>query len=67
MKWKFFNIWIICACLSLSAGQAQQPIKLDLKRTIKLANDSSLSAFRYQNMYLSGYWQYLTRPTVCPA
>ena len=60
MKWKFFNIWIICACLSLSAGQAQQPIKLDLKRTIELANDSSLSAFRYQNMYLSGYWQYRT-------
>ena len=60
MKWKFFNIWIICACLSLSAGQAQQPVKLDLKRTIELANDSSLSAFRYQNMYLSGYWQYRT-------
>ena len=40
--------------------QAQQPIKLDLKRTIELANDSSLSAFRYQNMYLSGYWEYRT-------
>ena len=25
---------------------------------IALANDSSLSAFRYQNMYLSGYWEY---------
>ena len=23
-----------------------------------MANDSSLSAFRYQNMYLSGYWEY---------
>ena len=39
---------------------AQQPIKLNLKRTIELANDSSLSAFRYQNMYLSGYWEYRT-------
>ena len=39
---------------------AQQPVKLNLKRTIELANDSSLSAFRYQNMYLSGYWQYRT-------
>ena len=37
---------------------AQQTIKLNLKRTIELANDSSLSAFRYQNMYLSGYWEY---------
>ena len=25
-----------------------------------MANDSSLSAFRYQNMYLSGYWEYRT-------
>ena len=33
-------------------------LRLDLKRTIALANDSSLSAFRYQNMYLSGYWEY---------
>ena len=39
---------------------AQQPVKLNLKRTIELANDSSLSAFRYQNMYLSGYWEYRT-------
>ena len=39
---------------------AQHPIKLNLKRTIELANDSSLSAFRYQNMYLSGYWEYRT-------
>ena len=39
---------------------AQHPLKLNLKRTIELANDSSLSAFRYQNMYLSGYWEYRT-------
>ena len=37
---------------------AQHPVKLNLQRTIELANDSSLSAFRYQNMYLSGYWEY---------
>ena len=35
-------------------------VKLDLKRTIELANDSSLAAFRNQNMYLSGYWAYRT-------
>ena len=28
--------------------------------TIEIANDSSLSAFRYQNLYLSGYWEYRT-------
>lgn len=44
-----------------SAGmQAQQSLRLSLKRTIEMANDSSLSAFRYQNMYLSGYWEYRT-------
>ena len=48
-------VMVVCVFASL---QAQQPIRLDLKRTIELANDSSLSAFRYQNMYLSGYWEY---------
>lgn len=38
--------------------QAQSVLRLDLKETITMANDSSLSAFRYQNMYLSGYWEY---------
>ena len=45
--------------LSLGA-KAQQVVKLDLQRTIEIANDSSLSAFRYQNLYLSGYWEYRT-------
>ena len=35
-------------------------MKLDLQHTIEIANDSSLSAFRYQNMYLSGYWEFRT-------
>ena len=59
MKWKFVSIYI-GLCLVSFTGKAQQPVKLNLKRTIELANDSSLSAFRYQNMYLSGYWEYRT-------
>lgn len=43
------------ACLT---GMAQGHVKLDLNRTIQMANDSSLEAFRAQNMYLSGYWNY---------
>ena len=35
-------------------------MRLSLQETIEIANDSSLSAFRYQNMYLSGYWEYRT-------
>ena len=58
MKVLYFSI--ICLCLSVSTTEAQNMVKLDLKRTIELANDSSLAAFRNQNMYLSGYWAYRT-------
>lgn len=52
---KYISIWMVgCMLLSLGA-KAQQVVKLDLQRTIEIANDSSLSAFRYQNLYLSGY------------
>ena len=44
---------------------AQQQITLDLQRTITMANDSSLEAFRTKNMYLSG--TALIRQTVCRA
>ena len=54
---KYISIWMVgCMLLSLGA-KAQQVVKLDLQRTIEIANDSSLSAFRYQNLYLSGYWE----------
>lgn len=33
---------------------------LTLEKTIALAADSSLEAFRSKNMYLAGYWQYRT-------
>lgn len=42
------------------AAQGQRSLRLSLQRAIEMANDSSLSAFRYQNMYLSGYWEYRT-------
>ncbi len=45
--------------LSLSTVFAQQTeITLDLARTVQLANDSSLSAFRAKNMYMASYWEY---------
>ncbi len=57
---KYISIWMV-GCMLLSFGaKAQQVVKLDLQRTIEIANDSSLSAFRYQNLYLSGYWEYRT-------
>lgn len=38
--------------------QAQRKLKLNLKRAIELANDSSLQAFSAQNRYLSSYWEF---------
>lgn len=55
-------VYIIIGSLLAGTGtlQAQKHLKLDLMRTIEMANDSSLEAFRAQNMYLSGYWEYRT-------
>ena len=59
MKRRSFSIGValVLGCMPVLA---QRNVKLDLQETIELANDSSLSAFRYQNMYLSGYWEYRT-------
>lgn len=49
---------LLSGSVAVTALRAQQTVYLDLQRTIELAGDSSLSAFRYQNLYLSGYWEY---------
>lgn len=60
MKW-LKMIWLAgCLCGCAMGISAQNNIRLSLKRTIELANDSSLMAFRNQNMYLSGYWAFRT-------
>ena len=60
MKW-LKMIWLVgCLCGCAMGISAQNNIRLSLKRTIELANDSSLMAFRNQNMYLSGYWAFRT-------
>lgn len=55
-----YGIYICCCLFCCGHIQAQKRIRLDLQHTIILANDSSLEAFRTQNMYLSGYWEYRT-------
>lgn len=49
----------ICVC-SIPHNVTSQELILTLEKTIQLANDSSLEAFRTQNMYLAGYWEYRT-------
>ena len=57
MKLRIIEILLLSALLGTGV-HAQTALKLDLEKTITMANDSSLSAFRYQNMYLFGYWEY---------
>ncbi|HBF96181.1 MAG TPA: hypothetical protein DDW66_07830, partial [Porphyromonadaceae bacterium] len=45
---------------SVTVSAQQSEITLDLQRTVALANDSSLSAFRAKNMYMASRWEYLT-------
>lgn len=52
-----FIIISLCLAAAVCAG-AQRKVVLDLGRTIDIACDSSLQAFRNQNMYMSGYWEY---------
>lgn len=50
----------VCLCLSMLVSYAQHTVRLNLAKTLELAKESSLAAFRYKNMYLSGYWEYRT-------
>lgn len=52
------KIQLIAMLLCLAPFAAGQTIELSLERTIQLAADSSLEAFRSKNLYLSGYWEY---------
>lgn len=47
---------LLTVCIVASA----QEIQLDLKKSIELATDSSLQAFRAKNMYRAGFWAYQT-------
>jgi len=58
---KLIRIILFVAFLAGGKIFAQnQPLTLSLDRTISIAADSSLEAFRSKNLYLSGYWQYRT-------
>lgn len=58
MKRNLYLLWMALGCLCLAPVRAQ--VVLSLEKTIELAADSSLDAFRYKNMYLADYWQFRT-------
>lgn len=51
-----YLLFVLSCCSQFSV--AQERLRLNLQRTIAMANDSSLEAFRTENMYLAGYWEY---------
>ena len=51
---------IIILIAALLAPVVAGAVTLSLEKTIELANDSSLIAFRYRNMYQASYWQYVS-------
>jgi len=48
------------AFISLQGIEAQNKRILNLNESIKIATDSSLTAFKTKNLYLAGYWEYRT-------
>lgn len=60
MKLRQFTILIasILATTGSMLAQNNRRVTLDLQSVIRLASDSSLTAFRIKNMYLASYWNY---------
>ncbi len=52
--YSFLIMMLLPAMMTFAGGK----VRLSLGDAIRLANDSSLMAFRYQNLYASGYWQW---------
>ncbi|MFA7584307.1 MAG: TolC family protein [Proteiniphilum sp.] len=56
----FLLIYLVCAGMLVTplAYAQRKSIELDLEKTVELANDSSLSAFRAKNSYMASHWEY---------
>ena len=64
MDRKFIYRYVITLLMLACVFGGKAQLTLTLERTITLAADSSLNAFRYKNMYLAGYWE--GRPSAKP-
>lgn len=56
---RLLDIILLLISATTTAG-ASGRVTLTLGDAVKLAGDSSLTAFRYQNLYAAGYWQWRT-------
>jgi outer membrane protein TolC len=53
-----YRLFALLILSGLALTVSSQTMRLDLQQSIKIANDSSLQAFRAKNLYLSHYWEY---------
>lgn len=53
-------IYMLCVVnfFSYYTHAQETHLELDLNTAVRLANDSSLTAFRVRNSYMAGYWEY---------
>lgn len=59
MRYSILIFILYCVVLHFPRVLAQPThIELDLLKTVQLANDSSLSAFRAKNSYMASHWEY---------
>lgn len=56
----FFLVVICWFSLVNVSAQHTETVTLDLQQAVRLANDSSLSAFRAKNMYMASQWEFLS-------
>lgn len=55
---KQYILAFVLATAAFSSDAQTKSVTLDMRQVIKLANDSSLMAFRYKNLYMSDYWAF---------
>lgn len=56
----FTVVSLLTSLGGLTSVSAANKVKLTLGETIRLANDSSLMAFRYRNMYRASHWEFVS-------
>lgn len=55
---KILSVWLAVLIYIVNATAQDTESKLTLEQAISLACDSSLTAFKNKNMYLSSYWEF---------
>ncbi|WP_423130412.1 TolC family protein [Gaoshiqia sp. Z1-71] len=58
MQMKYLSLLILAVLLSVSSYSQSEKLKLTLEDVIEMASESSIDAFRIDNMYRASYWEF---------